>query len=90
MDRPVDSQKPLSTEKEPPAAKKDSPLSYRNLYLIVYNGASMVLWQMVFFRVALWAGVYGTRNVHPGVGGFVKWTQTLAGLEVVHSVLGMA
>ena len=88
MDRPGDSNKPSTTSKEPPAKAKESPLSYRNLYLIVYNGASMVLWQMVFFRVALWAGVYGTRNVYPGVGGFVKWTQTLAGLEVVHSMLG--
>jgi hypothetical protein len=31
----------------------------------------------------------GFGKVYVGVGQFAKWTQTLAGLEVVHAALGM-
>jgi hypothetical protein len=31
----------------------------------------------------------GFGKVYIGVGQFAKWTQTLAGLEVVHAALGM-
>ncbi|PTD09848.1 putative very-long-chain (3R)-3-hydroxyacyl-CoA dehydratase [Fusarium culmorum] len=34
-------------------------------------------------------GLHGPEYVYPNVGEFTKWTQTLAGLEVMHSLLGV-
>lgn len=63
-----------------------SPL--KTTYLALYNGISTVLWGTILGRVLLVAGIHGTRYVHPAVGEFAKWTQTIALLEVVHSLFG--
>lgn len=58
-------------------------------YLILYNLTCAILWLAVFGRVVLLVPLVGLDNVYGGVGSLVKWTQTLAVLEVVHSALGM-
>lgn len=89
MDRPGDSQKP----NDEPAPSEEQPKivdpTYRSLYLIFYNFVSAILWSAVLGRVLLIWMIHGTPYVYDGVGSFTKWTQTLAGLEVLHSVLGM-
>lgn len=58
-------------------------------YLILYNFISAILWLAVFGRVVLLLPILGHRSVYGGVGEFVKWTQTVAVLEVLHSASGM-
>lgn len=58
-------------------------------YLIIYNVVCVTLWVAVLGRVLLLVPLVGFENVYGGVGNFVKWTQTLAVLEVVHSALGV-
>lgn len=62
--------------------------SLQSQYLILYNLASAVLWLAVLGRVILLIPLVGFNNVYGGVGQFAKWTQSLALLEVVHSVTG--
>jgi hypothetical protein len=57
-------------------------------YLIFYNFVSAVLWSVVLGRTVMLLGLHGPEYVYPNVGEFTKWTQTLAGLEVMHSLLG--
>lgn len=49
---------------------------------------SALLWLVVLCRVLLLVPLVGFGRVYPGVGQFAKWTQTLAGLEIVHSLFG--
>ncbi|KAI1373401.1 PTPLA-domain-containing protein [Hypoxylon crocopeplum] len=69
-------------------ARKPSPV--KNGYLILYNAVSATLWLTVLGRVV---GAYveagGPQLAYPAVGEFCKWTQTLAGMEVLHSLLGV-
>ena len=58
-------------------------------YLIFYNSVSALLWSVVLGRTVMLLGLHGPEYVYPNVGEFTKWTQTLAGLEVMHSLLGM-
>ena len=62
--------------------------SIKNQYLVVYNFTCAILWLAVFGRVVLLVPLVGFDNVYGGVGEFVKWTQTLAVLEVAHSSFG--
>ncbi|KAH7489707.1 hypothetical protein FOMA001_g2840 [Fusarium oxysporum f. sp. matthiolae] len=58
-------------------------------YLIFYNFISAVLWSVVLGRTAMLVSAYGPEYVYPNTGQYTKWTQTLAGLEVLHSLLGV-
>ena len=66
--------------------RDQKPLKTR--YLILYNFINAFLWLAILSRVVLLIPLVGFKNVYGGVGEFVKWTQTLAGLEVVHAALG--
>ena len=68
-------------EHAPPAPSRD----YRTQYLIVYNVASTFLWFVVLARVSLLAPLVGSQHVYSVVGSFVKWTQSLAVLEIVYA-----
>ncbi|WPG99505.1 PTPLA-domain-containing protein [Acrodontium crateriforme] len=68
---------------------RTAPPSYRSLYLILYNFVSAVLWSVVLGRVLLIAPIHGYWNTYAGVGQFTKWTQTLAGMEVLHALTGV-
>lgn len=71
-----------------PRAKPSPPTGLKALYLILYNSISALLWTVVLGRTVLIAARYGTSNVYTGAGEFTKWTQTLAGLEVLHAAIG--
>jgi very-long-chain (3R)-3-hydroxyacyl-CoA dehydratase len=78
-DRP---QEPVRVARE----RKSSPV--KTGYLVLYNAVSTILWATILGRVLLVSSVHGTKYVFPAVGGFTKWTQTLALLEVVHAAVG--
>lgn len=67
-------------------AREPRPL--KTQYLILYNLVGAVLWLTVFGRVLLLVPLVGFGKVYGGVGIFAKWTQTLALLEVMHSLAG--
>ncbi|KAI1413597.1 PTPLA-domain-containing protein [Hypoxylon sp. FL1857] len=67
--------------------KKPSPV--KNGYLILYNAVSAVLWSVVLSRVVGTNLASSPQQAYPVVGEFCKWTQTLAGMEVLHSLLGV-
>ncbi|KAI1337725.1 tyrosine phosphatase-like protein [Xylariaceae sp. FL0016] len=68
-------------------AKKASPV--KNGYLILYNAVSATLWMVVLGRVIGANVTQGHTFAYSAVGEFCKWTQTLAGMEVLHSSLGI-
>lgn len=103
MNRPSDAQEPPSAAQQSTQPVRNVPPSWRSLYLIAYNSVSTLLWAVVLGRVVLITLLHGggTRsgfgggmdwlggmNVFRGVGEFTKWTQTLAGLEVLHAATG--
>lgn len=63
--------------------------SGKRTYLIAYNALSAALWSVVLVRTVQTLTTAGPEAVYPTVGEWTKWTQTLAGLEIVHSVLGL-
>ncbi|GAW19097.1 hypothetical protein ANO14919_085810 [Xylariales sp. No.14919] len=68
-------------------ARKPSPV--KNGYLIFYNAVSAILWLTVLGRVVGVNVVRGPHLAYPAVGEFCMWTQTLAGMEVLHSLFGV-
>lgn len=79
---------PKPAQSTPASAPKPIPGTKR-VYLVAYNAISAALWSVVLVRTAQTALTDGTEAVYPTVGEWTKWTQTLAGLEIVHSLLGM-
>lgn len=77
---------PAKSRKPGPKPLRSS--SPRTQYLILYNFVSALLWLVVLGRVVLLVPLVGFGRVYPGVGQFLKWTQTLALLEVVHAATG--
>ncbi|KAI9166773.1 putative very-long-chain (3R)-3-hydroxyacyl-CoA dehydratase [Paramyrothecium foliicola] len=70
-----------------PAKQQASPA--KTAYLILYNFVSAVAWSVVLGRTLSVNALRGPQFTHIVVGDWTKWTQTLAGLEVLHSLLGM-
>ena len=73
--------------------KAPKPMSApKRVYLIAYNALNALLWSVVLGRTV--STIYargldaGPAAVYPAVGEWTKWTQTLAALEIVHSLLG--
>ncbi|KAK2605379.1 hypothetical protein N8I77_008218 [Diaporthe amygdali] len=65
----------------------------KRAYLVAYNAISALLWSVVLGRTLSTLLAHGIDKgpalVYPAVGEWTKWTQTLAALEIVHSVLGV-
>ena len=83
-----------------PKPKSAAPSGIKRLYLTLYNGVSCGLWAVILFRVVAVLAENYTKEPFLGVvkrkenawyetGEFVKWVQTGALLEVVHSLVGM-
>ena len=74
--------------KKPTTKPPASPV--KNAYLILYNAVSASLWLVVLLRTAgtILGGGDGYTAVFDTTGEFCKWTQTLAGMEVLHSLFG--
>lgn len=79
---------PLSSKSKQRGAKPLQSNDPKKQYLILYNFVSAVLWATVLGRVVMLVPLVGFRHVFGEVGGFLKWTQTLALLEVVHALVG--
>lgn len=77
----------MADTKKAPRATTSSPV--KNGYLILYNAVSATLWLTVLGRVVLTNYMRGPSHVYASTGEFCKWTQTLAGMEVLHSLLGI-
>ncbi len=81
-----------ATQPPPPLSdvrrRDDSSVSLRVRYLQVYNLLSCMAWITVLGRVLLLVLLVGFEHVHGGVGTWLRWTQTMAGLEVFHSLSG--
>ncbi|MBE7179853.1 MAG: protein tyrosine phosphatase-like domain-containing protein [Terriglobus roseus] len=84
----------MSDPPRPAPDKQQSPKSMngsgaaQTAYLALYNLVSAILWGVIFVRVALVTPGWGSAYVYESTGAFVKWTQTLAALEIGHSVFG--
>ncbi|KAM0268884.1 hypothetical protein ACHAQH_009887 [Verticillium albo-atrum] len=70
-----------------PQRKPASPV--KNAYLILYNAISAVAWFVVLGRTVALFYLRGADFVHLGVGDWTRWTQTMAGMEVLHALLGV-
>ena len=79
--------------KKPAGAPKPASSPVKNAYLILYNSVSALLWVAVLSRtvgtIVGAGGKGGYLAVFDTTGDLCKWTQTLAGMEVLHSLLGM-
>ncbi|KAF3908499.1 hypothetical protein ABW21_db0205054 [Orbilia brochopaga] len=72
----------------PPASQRRS-LTIKANYLVAYNTLSAALWAVVLARTAVTAARDGFDGVYEVVGDYVKWTQTLAVMEIVHALAGI-
>ena len=72
------------SEVKPP---KTSPAALQ-YFLILYNAVSATLWSVVLGRVLTIGLVFGLSRVYSGTGNFLRWTQTLAILEIIFSATG--
>ena len=84
-----------ATANDPPTmpAPKPTPAkppSSSTAYLFLYNFASSVAWATVLGRTISYNVADGPGALYPGTGEFVRWTQTAACLEVVHSLTGIS
>ncbi|KIW03852.1 uncharacterized protein PV09_05151 [Verruconis gallopava] len=86
------------TNPKPAKAPAGSPV--KRLYLTLYNAVSCGLWAVILYRVVsvlvenytkepFLGTVKRKENAWYETGEFVKWVQTGALLEVVHSLLGI-
>ncbi|KAK7422415.1 hypothetical protein QQX98_001694 [Neonectria punicea] len=71
------------------APPKRQPSVLNKAYLILYNFASAVAWTVVLGRTVSMLGLRGPQFVYLGVGEWTKWTQTVAAMEILHSLLGV-
>ena len=88
----------MSSAAQPPFANRSSPLSMSSeprhsvpwsfRYLQIYNLLSSLAWAIVLGRVVLLVPLVGFEHVHGGAGTWLRWTQTTAGLEVLHALTG--
>ncbi|EHA52664.1 hypothetical protein MCOR27_007383 [Pyricularia oryzae] len=86
----------MATKKQSPAAVSAAPKSAKKTsspiadgYLFFYNAASAILWAAVLGRVLLTNYLQGPEFVPLVVMDFARWTQTLAGLEILHVAIGL-
>lgn len=67
---------------------RTDPIKGRNDYLISYNAVSAIMWAAVLGWVVLTATFHGTDKVFANAANFTRMVQTMAGLEVAHSLTG--
>ncbi len=72
---------------------RTAPSSPTQKYLVVYNAVCLALWTTVTLRAVLLIPTLATvgklEHLLDALFPLLKWTQTLALLEVVHAVLGV-
>lgn len=88
MARTASAQKPSSNGKQATKPAKPAAKGFKAFYLILYNLVSAALWSVIVVRVLQINAQEGHEKVYAGIGEYTKWTQTLAGLEVLHAAIG--
>lgn len=78
------------SSKNAPKEAKKGPSGLKLVYLITYNLVSTVAWLVLLACTVSVNGMEGPSFVYPEIGDWVRWTQTLAGLEILHAALGMS
>lgn len=68
--------------------KASSPV--KTAYLVLYNLISAAAWTVVLYRTISITSSHTYHFTYLAVGHWTKWTQTMAALEVLHSLLGMS
>ena len=62
-------------------------------YLFYYNGINLVLWSVITFRAVFLIPTLTAHDklhgLHEALFPLLKWTQTLALLEILHSIVGL-
>lgn len=62
-------------------------------YLVAYNAVCFVLWSIITLRAVVLIPVLASHgklhSIFEALFTFLKWTQTIALLEIVHAVLGL-
>ncbi|RMD41933.1 hypothetical protein DV735_g3152, partial [Chaetothyriales sp. CBS 134920] len=79
---------------ETPAPRRGTTASSpKQRYLLVYNAVSLVLWSIITLRAVLLIPILVTHGKLHGLFDalfpLLKWTQTLALLEILHSLVGL-
>lgn len=72
-----------------PVKPPRKPSTAKTGYLILYNAISAILWAAVLGRTIGANVLKGPPFVFLATGEFVKWTQTLMIMDVVHALLGV-
>lgn len=80
----IDAMAPQQSAKKP---VRQSPQT--KIYLLLYNFNNTCLWSIVLGRALINVALGGTETVVKEMGDFVFFTQTIALLEIVHSLTGM-
>lgn len=80
-----------SKTKTKTATSKPTASSLNTSYLLAYNGVSAALWATVLVKVVIIVASEGLESgkVYAEVERFARLTQTVAGLEVLHSLFGI-
>ncbi|KAK6384516.1 hypothetical protein LTS17_002079 [Exophiala oligosperma] len=90
MDNNINQSRPPG-ERRPPSRASEPSLTSQ--YLIVYNALCLVLWSTVTLRAALLIPTLLTfgklENLFDALFPLLKWTQTIALLEIVHALVGL-
>ncbi|KAK9468374.1 tyrosine phosphatase-like protein [Lipomyces arxii] len=73
----------------PPSSSPIHRMTKTQLYLFQYNVVSAFFWFAVLLRVVAILPILGPENIAEGNANFIKWVQTGALLEIVHSLLGL-
>ncbi|KOS22448.1 putative very-long-chain (3R)-3-hydroxyacyl-dehydratase [Escovopsis weberi] len=63
--------------------------SLRTAYLVLYNAASAAAWAVVLARTLGVLSLDGPRAVYADVNEWLTYTQSMAGMEVLHSLFGI-
>ncbi|KAG6214222.1 hypothetical protein E4U50_000556 [Claviceps purpurea] len=79
----------MADKSKPAGAPAPCASPLKTGYLVLYNFASAVAWSVVLGRTIGLLYLKGPSAVYAGVGEWTKWTQTMALMEVIHSLLGV-
>ncbi|ODA79982.1 hypothetical protein RJ55_02940 [Drechmeria coniospora] len=58
-------------------------------YLVLYNILSATAWSVILGRTVALCVLRGPQVVYEDIGEWTKWTQTVAIVEILHSLLGV-
>jgi very-long-chain (3R)-3-hydroxyacyl-CoA dehydratase len=79
----------MSAATAPRSQLQASSGSAKNKYLISYNAVSCGLWAVILYRTIRTSALHQEHeNLYKVTGTYTRWTQTVALVEVLHSLLG--